>query len=411
MWVVKIFTGDNGMKCVKGLGFLWVAVLAAFFALWGCDDSSSASSNGPDENAAAESSSTTVNKDKSSDSKTKQSSSSDEEQNTGNAKEYSSSSRKTSSKSESSSSVEVSSSSSFPVVDCEREGAILSMADGTSFICKDGFLVPYSSSSKITLSSSSCKYPIMDSVFNEKVNYGNYRDPRDGQEYKTITFTLYAGSSHEKTYEVFAQNLNFGKWVKSTDIVADDDTVKYCYDDDEWYCKNYFGGLYSWAEAMGFPEACNTAALGSEKCPYEIEETGGSYNFAIHQGICPDGWHIQNEEEFSGAGYMSLSNIYYPNSGRWRQDNPSGRSFLLAGVRYEDGYGSLGTKTTFALPDPRVSSFYEDKKDSLVSSYNIAVSYDGGVKRSIYKAGYEVNDVSWKKNKVSVRCARIITGE
>ena len=30
------------MKCVKGLGFLWVAVLAAFFALSACDDSSSA---------------------------------------------------------------------------------------------------------------------------------------------------------------------------------------------------------------------------------------------------------------------------------------------------------------------------------------------------------------------------------
>jgi len=42
LWVVKIFTGDNGMKCVKGLGFLWVAVLAAFFALSACDDSSSA---------------------------------------------------------------------------------------------------------------------------------------------------------------------------------------------------------------------------------------------------------------------------------------------------------------------------------------------------------------------------------
>ena len=33
------------MKCVKGLGFLWVAVLAAFFALSACDDSSSASSD------------------------------------------------------------------------------------------------------------------------------------------------------------------------------------------------------------------------------------------------------------------------------------------------------------------------------------------------------------------------------
>ena len=45
------------MKCVKGIGFLWVAVLAAIFALSACDDSSSASSNGPDENAAVDSSS------------------------------------------------------------------------------------------------------------------------------------------------------------------------------------------------------------------------------------------------------------------------------------------------------------------------------------------------------------------
>ena len=30
------------MKCVKGIGFLWVAVFAAFFALSACDDSSSA---------------------------------------------------------------------------------------------------------------------------------------------------------------------------------------------------------------------------------------------------------------------------------------------------------------------------------------------------------------------------------
>ena len=34
------------MKCVKGLGFLWVAVLAAFFALSACDDSSSAGGEG-----------------------------------------------------------------------------------------------------------------------------------------------------------------------------------------------------------------------------------------------------------------------------------------------------------------------------------------------------------------------------
>ena len=59
----------------------------------------------------------------------------------------------------------------------------------------------------------------------------------------------------------------------------------------------------------------------------------------------------------------------------------------------------------------KISKLIEDEKDSRVSSYTIAVSFDGGVKRSIYKAGYIVNDAAWKKTKVSVRCARIITGE
>ena len=408
------------LNLFQGKQSLTIFLLAAFFALWGCDDSSSAGGDGPDENAAVDSSSS-ICKD------CDDESSSSDKKIESSAEEAGSSSRTTSSKSSSSgktafsglsdsgassSSIEKKSSTSTEDMACSKEGYIKSVWDRASqswvdYICSNNYYIPASE----YVPSSSSKYPVMDSVFNENVNYGNYRDPRDGQEYKTITFTLYAGTSHEKTYEVFAQNLNFGKWVKSSDIVADDDTVKYCYDDDEWYCKNFFGGLYSWAEAMGFPEACNTAALGSEKCPYEIEETGGSYNFAIHQGICPDGWHIQNEEELSGAGYNSLSNIYYPNTGRWRRENPSGRSFLLAGVLYEDGYGGLGTKTIFALPDPRVSSFVEDEKDSRVSSYTIAVSFDGGVKRSIYKAGYIVNDAAWKKTKVSVRCARIITGE
>ena len=397
---------------------LFLAVFGGI-GLWGCDDSSSAGGDGGETSVVESSSSTTVNKDKSSESKTEDEFSSGEDQSVNDGRTQSSDNRgglnKTSSSSKGNNGGLLSSSSvggvglcSYGTCDVEDEIVRISGYGITNFICKNGC---YEEIVVESSSSSSSKYPVMDSVFNENVNYGNYRDPRDGQEYKTITFTLYAGSSHEKTYEVFAQNLNFGKWVKSTDIVADDDTVKYCYDDDEWYCKNFFGGLYSWAEAMGFPEACNTAALGSEKCPYEIEETGGSYNFAIHQGICPDGWHIQNEEEFSGAGYSSLSNIYYPNTCRWRQDNPSGRSFLLAGMLYEAGYGNLGTATRFALPDPRVGLFAEDEKDSLVSSYVIAVSYDGGVKRSIYKAGYEVNEYAPKKSKVSVRCARIITGD
>ena len=250
------------------------------------------------------SSTSAINKGKSSESKTGDEISSSDEQDTGDTREYSSSSRKTSSKSESSSSVEVSLSSSFPVVDCEREGAILSMADGTSFICENGFLVPYSSSSKITPSSSS-KYPVMDSVFNSELSYGKFEDPRDHQIYKTRTLTL----SNGQKIEVFAQNLNYGKFLKEGDEIIEGDTIKFCYDDDEWYCDNFYGGQYTWAGVMGFPYACNDHKTNTVECPFilDADDYGRQY-----RGICPEGWHITNKREWAvgivgGRGSLSVS--------------------------------------------------------------------------------------------------------
>ena len=56
------------MKCVKGLGFLWVAVLAAFFALSACDDSSSAGGDGGETSTKSSNSNSSGNGAKSSNS-------------------------------------------------------------------------------------------------------------------------------------------------------------------------------------------------------------------------------------------------------------------------------------------------------------------------------------------------------
>ena len=40
-------------------------------------------------------------------------------------------------------------------------------------------------------------------------------------------------------------------------------TEKLCYVDDEWFCDNHFGGLYSWAEAMNLPKVCDSVAVDS----------------------------------------------------------------------------------------------------------------------------------------------------
>ena len=373
------------MKTIKKLGLV-SAVAFAMLALSACDDSSSASSNGQDESATVESSSSTsaINKGKSSESKTGDEISSSDEQDTGDTREYSSSSRKTSSKSESSSSVEVSSSSSFPVVDCEREGAILSMADGTSFICKDGFLVPYSSSSKITLSSSS-NYPVMDSVFNSELSYGEFEDPRDHQVYKTRTLTL----SNGQKIEVFAQNLNYGKFLKEGDEIIEGDTIKFCYDDDEWYCDNFYGGQYTWAGVMGFPYACNDHKTNTVECPFilDADDYGRQY-----RGICPEGWHITNKREWAvgivgGRGSLSVSKA----SGGV---DAAGLSILL-----RNNYAS------WFLPSVLDGNLQENDTHAQVLKFSIETGEFGYVRKGAKITGKYIPD-SKHRSIVGVRCTR-----
>jgi len=373
------------LNLFQGKQSLTIFLLAAFFALWGCDDSSSATEDNNETSAVESSSSTSaINKGKSSESKTGDEISSSDEQDTGDTREYSSSSRKTSSKSESSSSVEVSSSSSFPVVDCEREGAILSMADGTSFVCKDGFLVPYSSSSKITLSSSS-NYPVMDSVFNSELSYGEFEDPRDHQVYKTRTLTL----SNGQKIEVFAQNLNYGKFLKEGDEIIEGDTIKFCYDDDEWYCDNFYGGQYTWAGVMGFPYACNDHKTNTVECPFilDADDYGRQY-----RGICPEGWHITNKREWAvgivgGRGSLSVSKA----SGGV---DAAGLSILL-----RNNYAS------WFLPSVLDGNLQENDTHAQVLKFSIETGEFGYVRKGAEITGKYVPD-SKHRSIVGVRCTR-----
>ena len=58
-----------------------------------------------------------------------------------------------------------------------------------------------------------------------------------------------------------------------------------CYSDNPARCNTY-GSLYDWATAMGFDERCN-----SSSCSSQIQSP--------HRGICPDGWHIPSDEEWT----------------------------------------------------------------------------------------------------------------
>lgn len=100
-----------------------------------------------------------------------------------------------------------------------------------------------------------------------------------GWTYKTIQID-------DQTW--FAENLNSGILIQGSTYSAhqnDDGLVeKFCYNDSESSCDIY-GGLYQWAEAMALPSACNQL-----DCSAQIA--------AVHQGICPDGWHVPSRDEW-----------------------------------------------------------------------------------------------------------------
>ncbi len=150
------------------------------------------------------------------------------------------------------------------------------------------------------------EHPNLDSLFaGYSGEYLEFEDPRDGHKYKYIKFKGYtddAGSN--ASFYVMAENLNYGKMVpRGTTKFDDNVTEKLCYEDDEWFCDNHFGGLYSWAEAMNLPKICDSVDIDSnDACKAISEENertlGSDYLNIRWQGICPDGWHIMNRREW-----------------------------------------------------------------------------------------------------------------
>ena len=287
------------------------------------------------------------------------SSSNDDNGSSGKDKDASSSSQKDSKKSSSSVAEKNSSSSvsgknssssvpnpvssseeSFSGTPCEKdeEGyTVFISQEQVKYICQNGFWIPMSSSSVVQQSSSS-KYYDMSRQFNAKLSYGEFTDPRDNHVYKTIR--LYDDVTDTLTF--FAENLNFGKMIAGGEKQGD--STKYCYDDDPWYCENGWGGLYTWATAMAFPAVCDSSQMGSDKCPNKTDLSRNTVvpnttEYVIHQGICPDGWHIMNRGEWGAAidGHGARSGSDYLSSEVWNgiMKNPRGFSLLPAGL-YDD---------------------------------------------------------------------------
>jgi len=117
-----------------------------------------------------------------------------------------------------------------------------------------------------------------------------------------ITFFIYSACAGtptvvygNKTYNTvqigdqcwLKENLDIGTRINGSQNQTDNGTIeKYCYNDSDANCDTY-GGLYQWAEAVQYKNgATNTTSPDSAF-------TGNV------QGICPTGWHLPTNDEFT----------------------------------------------------------------------------------------------------------------
>ena len=291
-------------------------------------------------------------------------------------------------------------SSSSKAWTCKEEGKSVTRYNEATglidvYLCTNGVyeLVVYSSSSEKVYTFKELFKE--DSVFNKNMEYGTFVDSRDGQEYKTIV--IKTGYVSVPEFEAFAQNLNYGTQIKLETSVFDDNKVeKYCYDDDPWYCEHYFGGLYSWSEAMGLPKACDSVWTGTtQNCPdsiapgivYEAE-----WSDLQIQGICPEGWHVMNETEWRAlihgdeSASRAISKASYGG-------NESGFSALRGG-------GKL-------VSHPELNAVYEDIGDAC-NYWLPSEESEGGANGLVdYRYSYFMYDRIHDKNfGLPVRCVK-----
>ena len=340
------------MKCVKGLGFLWVAVLAAL-ALSACDDSSSASS---DETGTSSSSVETSDLDESSSSVDKklsgnESTEKDKSSSSENKSSSSTKETKVSSDSKSSSSVKSDDSSSS-----NKDNSSSSVSSSSSEMQNSSSSVKQSSSSSVLPKSSSsvfevdssrlctpgydyCYRPLgADSL--QAGAYKKYKDTRNGREYFYLTIKGKDISGKKASVTVFAENLNVCIIVDgATDQKNNDEIERYCYNNDTTNCVEY-GGLYQWAEMMNLPFECN-----SKSCADSIKPN--------HQGICPKDWHLMTYNDFyivvhadgNDAGVKGVRSMGFGGL------NYTGYSLIAAGYNWAYEFSDLNDYTYWFYPE------------------------------------------------------------
>lgn len=174
------------------------------------------------------------------------------------------------------------------------------------------------------------------------------------------------------------ENLNIGKWVyqgqqgnqKENDVLE-----KYCYNDNFVNCDQW-GGLYEWDEMMWYGRTDN------------------------NQGICPEGWHIPNSEDWKtlvrylGGNDLAGGALKFSGSAGWQIPN----------------VGATGKTGFAALPggyfDTMAQQWHDAWRDGYFwSSETITKTTSVAVTLSYRKADIDLYE-EFNSSALSVRCIK-----
>ena len=179
-----------------------------------------------------------------------------------------------------------------------------------------------------------------------------FKDERDGQWYRKVTIGTQVWMAENLRYADSTKyvNLRGQTWCNSRD--GDGKCVK-------------AGRYYSWTAAMDFNSQWqNTSATALIKTPY-------------HQGICPEGWHIPTEDEWSAmasksggyAAQQAIGNVGWPNA-----TNASGFTALPAGYYIGGSFNNVGSRALFWSATEYSASdtyrWYMDASDAYLGDYS-----------------------------------------
>ncbi|MFA5803444.1 MAG: FISUMP domain-containing protein [Melioribacteraceae bacterium] len=178
--------------------------------------------------------------------------------------------------------------------------------------------------------STQCKVKISD------VDNSSIADTSDNIFSISIESITYGGKIYHiiriGTQTWLKENLDIGTMIDSLTNPSNNGTIeKYCYGNNPSNCTTY-GGLYQWNEAMAYSTTSGT------------------------QGICPTGWHVPTQSEFSQSEFGTLATsvgndgnalkAVGQGTGSGAGTNTSGFSAMLAGGRQSNRFYNLGVSTS-----------------------------------------------------------------